>query len=230
MDQVTLRAEPRTESGSRPARRLRREGLIPAVVYGSDLDTLQVQVASRDLFSVLHTESGLNALINLEVDGGETLLTVAREIQRHPVRGDITHLDFINIALDVAIEADVGVEYVGEPLSVQEGEGFVETIESSVLVSALPMEIPAGIQVDIGHLEIGDTLLVSDLPQIEGVEYLDDPERPLITVIIPRIEEEPEPEVDELEELLEEGEEGEEGEAPEGEEGAADEESAEEEG
>ncbi len=124
------------------------------------------------------------------------------------------------------------MEYVGVPESVQEGEGFVETIESSVLVSALPMEVPSGIQVDIGHLEIGDTLLVSDLPQIEGVEYLDEPERPLVTVIIPRIEEEPEPEVDELEELLEEGElpEGEEGEAPEGEEGAADEESAEEEG
>lgn len=232
MDQVTLRAEPRTESGSRPARRLRREGLIPAVVYGSDLDTIPVKVAARDLFSVLHTEAGLNALINLELDGGDTLLTVAREIQRHPVRGDITHLDFINIALDVAIEAEVGVEYVGVPASVQEGEGFVETIESSVLVSALPMEVPSGIQVDIGHLEIGDTLLVSDLPQIEGVEYLDDSERPLVTVIIPRIEEEPEPEVDELEEMLEEGElpEGEEGEAPEGEEGAAEEESAEEEG
>lgn len=232
MDQVTLSAEPRTESGSRPARRLRREGLIPAVVYGPDLDTIPVKVAARDLFSVLHTASGLNALINLEVDGGETLLTVAREIQRHPVRGDITHLDFINIALDVAIEADVGVEYVGVPAPVQEGEGFVETIESSVLVSALPMEIPAGIRVDIGHLDIGDTLKVSDLPVIEGVHYLDDPERPLVTVIIPRIEEEPEPEEELLEELLAEGElpEGEEGEVPEGEEGAAEEESAEEEG
>lgn len=213
MDQVSLRAEPRTETGTRPARRLRRDGRIPAVVYGRGLDTVPVTVAVRDLFSVLHTEAGLNALINVEVEGGDTVLTVAREIQRHPVRGDITHLDFIKVALDEAIEADVGVDYVGVPAGVRDEGGFVEMIANTVVVSALPTEIPSGIQVDIEDMTIGDTLKVSDLPFIEGVEYLDDPDRPLVTVLLPRVEEEPE--VEELEE-------GEvpEGEVPEGEEAA----------
>lgn len=223
MEQVSLRAEPRTDAGSRPARRLRRDGLIPAVVYGRGIDTLPVTVSSRDLYSVLHTEAGLNALINVEVDGGDTILTVAREIQRHPVRGDITHLDFIQVALDRAIEAEVGVDYVGVPLGVREDGGFVETIAGSVLVSALPTEIPSGIEVDIEALGIGDTLKVSDLPAIAGVEYLDDPDRPLVTVLLPRVEEEPEAEA--LEGELLEGEipEGEEGEAEEAEAGSGEE-------
>jgi large subunit ribosomal protein L25 len=215
MDQVTLRAEPRTDSGTRPARRMRRAGRIPAVVYGRGLATLPVSVAVRDLFSVLHTEAGLNALINLEVDGGDTVLAVAREIQRHPVRGDITHLDFIKVALDVAIQADVGVEYVGTPDGVESDGGFVETIAATVSISALPTEIPSSIEVAIDALGIGDTLKVSDLPEIEGVEYLDDPDQPLVTVLLPKIEEEPE--VEEIEGELAEGEEPEEGEAAEGE-------------
>jgi large subunit ribosomal protein L25 len=213
MDQVSLRAEPRTDTGTRPARRLRRDGRIPAVVYGRGQATLSVTIEARDLFSVLRTEAGLNALINVEVDG-DTILTVAREIQRHPARGDITHLDFIKVALDVAIEADVSVEYVGLPVGVRDEGGFVETIAATVAVSALPTEIPSGISMDIADLAIGDTLKVSDLPAIDGVEYLDELDRPLVTVLAPRIEEEPE--VEEIEGELAEGEEaeGEEGAEP----------------
>src|SRR3990170_8139369 len=98
MDQVILRAEPRTDFGTRPSRRSRRAGSVPAIVYGRGLDTLSVSVGRRELHAALHTEAGANALINLEVAGSKTLLTVAREIQRHPVRGEIIHLDFINIS------------------------------------------------------------------------------------------------------------------------------------
>ena len=206
MDEVTLRATARTEKGSRPTRRLRRAGLVPAVVYGRDVSAVPVSVPARDLFAALHTEAGLNALITVEVEDGETVLTVAREIQRHPVRGQITHLDFIKVSLDEAIEADVTVEYLGTPLGVREEDGFVEMIAATVLVRALPTAIPSGIQIDIADLGIGDTLKVSDLPEIEDVEYLDDVDRPLVTVLLPRIEEEPE--VEEIEGELEEGEEG----------------------
>ena len=204
MDQVSLRATPRTDIGSRPARRLRRDGFIPAVLYGRDLAAVPITVASRDLFSALHTEAGFNALINVEVEGGETALTVAREIQRHPARGHVTHLDFITVTLDQVIQAEVGVEYLGIPLGVREEGGFVETIAGSVLVEALPTEVPTGIEMDIAELGIGDTLKVSDLPEIEGVVYLDDTDRPLVTVLLPRVIEEEEEE--ELEELDEEGE------------------------
>ena len=207
MDQVKLSAEARTESGSRPARRMRREGRVPANIYGRGMDATPVSVDGKDLYSVLHTDSGLNALINVEIEGKDPLLTVAREIQRHPVRGDISHLDFIRVALDEAIVAEVGLEPTGIPVGVHEEGGFVEAIATTVSVSALPLSIPTSIEYDISALHIGDTLKISDLPELDGVEYLDDPEHPILTVAAPRLEEEEEV-VDELEEgEVEEGEE-----------------------
>jgi large subunit ribosomal protein L25 len=192
MDQVTLRAEARTDSGSRPAKRLRRRGLVPAVVYGRGLDPLSVTVSARELYSALHTEAGANALINLEVGGEDSVLTVAREIQRHPARGEISHLDFIKVSLDEAIEAEVGVEFVGEPIGVRDEGGIVEAIEVSVTIEALPTQIPSSIRLDISGMGIGDTLTIADLPEIDGVTYVADPERPLVSVLVPRAEEVPE--------------------------------------
>lgn len=210
MEQETLRAQTRSVAGSRPARRIRREGRVPAVVYGRDLDTVAVSVDGRDLYGVLHTEAGLNALINLEVEGRDTVLSVAREIQRDPVRGDITHLDFIKVSLDVEIEAEVSIEYVGVPVGVREQGGFVETIAATVMLEALPTAIPTVIEVDIGALDIGDTLKVADLPEIEGVTYLVDADQPLVTVLLPAAEVAEEVEEEELVGELEEGEEVEE--------------------
>jgi large subunit ribosomal protein L25 len=194
MDQVTLRAEARTASGSRPAKRLRRRGLVPAVVYGRGIEPISVTVSARELYGALRTEAGANALINVDVDGGESVLTVAREIQRHPVRGDITHLDLIKVSLDEAIQAEVGVEYIGEPIGVREEGGIVEAIEVSVLIEALPTEIPSSIQLDISDMSVGDTMTLGDLPELEGVTYVDDPDRPLVSVLIPRVVEEAEAE------------------------------------
>ncbi len=209
MDQITLRAAERTESGSRPARRLRRAGRVPATVYGRGMDARSVTLDVKELFSALHTEAGLNALIDLQVEGGKGLLTVAREIQRDPVRGDITHLDLIRVALDEAIEADVALEPMGTPVGVHQEGGFVEAIAGTVAISALPMAIPTSISYNIDHLHIGDSIKVSDLPVIEGVEYLDDPDRAVLTVLAPRAEEEVIEEVEGEELELLEGEEGE---------------------
>ncbi len=169
---------------------MRRKGLVPAVVYGRGLNPVPVQVVSRDLYAALRTEAGLNALINVEVDGGDTVLTVAREIQRHPVRGDITHLDFIKVSLHEAIQAEVGLDFIGTPIGVTEDGAVVETIESSVLIEALPTDIPTSIELDIGDMATGDTKTIGDLPTIEGVVYVDDAERPVVTLIVPRIIEE----------------------------------------
>jgi large subunit ribosomal protein L25 len=150
----------------------------------------------------LHTEAGRNALINVDIEGDEKVLAVAREVQRHPVRGEVIHLDLIQISLDEAIAAEVVLEYLGTPIGVHEDGGFVEAIATTVNISALPTSIPGSIVVDIADMRTGDTLKVSDLPAIEGVEYTDDLERALVTVLLPRAEEEPE-------EALEIGEEGE---------------------
>jgi large subunit ribosomal protein L25 len=187
MQQETLHATKRVTSGSRASKRLRRDGRVPGVVYGSDIGSQPVHVSARDLYAVLHTEAGLNAIIEIDVEG-DNVLTVARELQRHPVRGDIQHLDFIEVRMDQAIQAEVGVEYTGTPIGVRDEGGIVETIEASVTISALPTAIPSQIEVDIAHLSLGDTLKVSDLPEIDGVTYSADADDPLLTVVAPAAE------------------------------------------
>jgi large subunit ribosomal protein L25 len=202
MEQLQLRAEKGRSTGSRPARRLRREGMVPAVVYGRDLETLSVAVNGRDLSAVLATEAGLNALINLDCEGDE-VLTVAREIQRHPVRGEIVHLDFVKISLTERIRADVTIDFVGEPYGVTQEGGIFETIRNTVLIEALPTEIPSSLTVDVSELDIGDTLQISDLTGVEGVEIVDDGDLAIATILAPRIIEEEVPEELEGEELFE---------------------------
>lgn len=206
MDQVTLHADVRTEKGSRATRRLRRSGRVPAVVYGRDLAPVSVIIDKKDLFAALHTEAGFNALISVDLEGEkDEIYAVAREIQRDPVRDDITHLDLIRVSLDEEIESEVPVDYTGTPAAVRDEGALIETIENTVLVSSLPTAVPSSIELDISHLEIGDTLTLGDLPIIEGVTYLDEADRPLVTLLAPRMPEEEEVEVDA--ELLE-GEEG----------------------
>lgn len=218
--EITLRAETGRVQGSRSSRRLRRAGQVPAVVYGKDIEPQAIAVDRRDLYGVLHTEAGLNALINLDIEGGDTRLTMARSIERHPVRGEIIHVDFVTISLTEKTRVDVALELRGDPVGVREG-GIIETINASILVEALPTDIPTSIVVDVADLNIGDTLRIGDLPAIEGVEFIDDVDEPLVTVVLPAAE------VEEVEEELEEGEEPVEGEeAEEGEPAAAEEESS----
>jgi large subunit ribosomal protein L25 len=186
-------------------------------VYGTSIDTRAVSVASRDLYGVLRTEAGLNAIIELDVDGSD-LLVIAREIQRDPVRGDISHLDFIEVRLDTEIDAEVGIDYEGTPEGVKNEGGVVEVLEASIMIFALPNAIPSVIEVNIENLELHDTLKVADLPVIEGVTYMLEPDHTLLTIGLPAAEVEP------TVELLE-GEEGEEleGDAGEGADGSEDE-------
>jgi large subunit ribosomal protein L25 len=205
MEQVTLRAEPGRETGSRESRRLRRSGFVPAVVYGRGLTPISVSVSRTDLYGALHTGAGLNAVINLEI-GGDVYTTVAREVRRDPTRGEVVHLDFLQISLEEEIQAEVAVEFTGEPVGVREG-GIVETIRNSVVVDALPTAVPPSIPLDISGLTIGQGLTIADLPAIDGVTFVDDPDTTLVIVSAPSIEPiEEEPEEEEGAEL--EGEEG----------------------
>jgi large subunit ribosomal protein L25 len=217
MSQEVLRAAKRVTQGTRASKRLRREGRVPAVVYGKKLDaTHAVHIDGRELYTVLHTDQGLNAIIEVDIDG-ESVLTVAREVQRDPVRGDITHLDLIQVSLDTAIEAEVLIEYVGTPVAVIDDGAIAETLENTVTIMALPNAIPSSIEVDVSHLQLHDTLTIADLPEVDGVEYLADPEHPLMTVVLPAAEivAEPEP-IDMLEGEEDEGGDAEAGDEPDG--------------
>jgi large subunit ribosomal protein L25 len=229
MSQVSLRARAGRKTGSRESRRIRRTGEVPAVVYGLKLEPIPVQVDSHDLHVALHTDAGANAIINLEIDGGDTLTTMARVIDRHPFRNEYRHVDFVTIDLAQKITAEVVLHFEGTPVGVTAG-GVFSPRRTSVRIEALPTEIPAFIELDVSEVEIGGSLRVEDLPTLADVEYLEDPEAVLMSVTTPAAEiEEPEPELEELEEgmELEEGEEVEEGAAEEGESGEEEEEGAE---
>ena len=202
MPEINLTAESRTETGSGPSRRLRAGGKIPATVYGHGIDPLSIAVDGRELRSALTTESGTNALINLSV-GADSHLTLARVLQRDPVRNNVTHIDFQVVSRDELITADVGITLVGEARAVSEGGGVVDQQTFTLNIAAIPANIPNTIEVDISGLEIGAAIRVGDLTLPEGVSTSVDPEEPIVTGAIPAVEVE---EPAEGEELLAEGE------------------------
>jgi large subunit ribosomal protein L25 len=214
-DRATLTLSERQDFGSRPARRLRRSGLVPGVVYGGGREARPFQVPERELRAVL-AHGG--ALIDVVFDGGTPTPVVVKEQQRHPVRGSVVHIDLLEVKLDEEIEADVPVELLGaeEAPGVNEG-GVLEHVTRELTIRALPTAIPESIPADVSGMEISDTLQLSALVAPEGVEFVaDEPDEVTIaTLSPPRVEEEPEPEVEEEAELV--GEEGEAAEAPEGE-------------
>lgn len=186
----TLVAEPRTVVGSRPAGRLRRQGKVPAVMYGLDAKTANVTVSSRELNHILAGESGANTLITLKLDGDEHL-ALARQIQRHPTRGDLLHVDFIRVRRDVAVAAEIPVHLAGEPEGVRDG-GILEQLVFSLSIEAKPEDIPPSVEADVSALNIGDQLRIADLRLPPGVAVQQDPDELVVQVIMPRVAEEPE--------------------------------------
>ena len=162
MAEITLVAEAGRASGTRPARRLRHDGRVPAVVYGPGVAPIPVSVSARDLRAALSTEAGLNAVLSLRVDS-QTYLTMARELQRHPVRGSVTHVDFQVVDPNREVTAEVQITLVGEALEVTRGDGVVEQQLFSLTVRARPADIPTHLEVDISELVIGAAVRVSDI-------------------------------------------------------------------
>ncbi|MGH9032020.1 MAG: 50S ribosomal protein L25 [Acidimicrobiia bacterium] len=206
-DDILLPAQPRTVRGSRPAGRLRREGKVPAVIYGLETETLNVTVPARELQHILSGEAGANTLITLKWDGDD-ILTLARQIQRHPTRGELIHVDFVRIRRDVAVEAEIPVHLEGEPAGVRDG-GVLEQLVFSLAIQAKPADIPNAIEVDVSALEIGDQLRIEELAIPAGVALQNEPEELVVQVVMPRVVEEPEPEAEEGEEVEGEAAEGE---------------------
>ena len=218
-DRATLKAQPRTEFGSRETRRLRRDGLVPGIVYGSGTEARPVQAGERDLRNVL-VHGG--ALIDVEIEGSKAVPVVIKEQQRHPVRGNVMHIDLQEVNLLEEIQADVTIELVGSEDSpgVKEG-GVLEHVTHEITITALPTAIPESIPADVSGMVIGDTLQLSALIAPEGVEFFlgedqDADEITIATLSPPRVEEEPEPELEEEAALV--GEDGEPIEPAEGEE------------
>jgi len=220
---TALNVQPREPSGSRGARRLRRSGKVPGVVYGGGQDPVSFEVDARDLRLAL---AHAGAVMDLNIDGG-TSPVVLKEHIRHPVTGETIHIDLLRVRLDQAIHSTVVVELTGadESPGVKEG-GVLEQVTREVNIEALPTDIPDQLTFDVSELVIGDTITLESLSTPAEVTLLDEPETVLVTLNPPRLVIEEEPEVEEETELVGEGEEGEEGEGAPAAEGEGGEEAA----
>jgi len=180
MAEIILQAIPRPPQGTRPARRLRNEGKIPGVVYGLGADPIPLTVEWRELRAALITEQGLNAVINLEVEG-EQMPTLLKDMQRHPVRRNVLHVDFIRVDLDKTVEVEVAIHLEGEAKRVADDNGVVDQVLTSLLIIAKPADIPSGLTIDISGLEIGSALRVGDIALPDGVTTSVDAEEAVVT-------------------------------------------------
>ncbi len=185
-----LHAEIRKGTGKSVTRKLRAQGKIPAVMYGAGESTQPLTLDLHEVDTFLKRTRGESVVINLHVNG-EVKQVLPKEIQRDPVTGRVIHVDFLILHKGEKVTVEVPIVTVGESVGVKKG-GVLEVILRSVEVRATPAQLPAHIEVDVSNLDLGDVVHVRDLPVPEGVEILEDPDEPVVTVLVPRGAEEEE--------------------------------------
>ena len=186
--QVSLAAQARSGDGKGEARSLRRQGRVPAIAYGAELEPTPISVDSLELYHALHTDAGTNAILRLDV-AGDTHLALAREIQRHPVRRDVLHVDFVTVSrnIKVSVEVPIHLEGVEEAPGNQEG-GVISQELYTLGVDVLPLEVPDSVTLDVSAMNVGDTLRVADLSVPSGVEITVDEETTVVTCVAPTLD------------------------------------------
>ena len=206
--EATLKATLRDDKGSPESRRLRSEGLLPAVVYGQGMESTSVYIDAREFRNALKTEAGSNIILNIELGEKDKVTALARQIQRHPYKDEFVHVDLIKVDLTQTVEAEVQIHYLGFPIGVREEGGLVQTINNTLRISALPTNIPTSLDIDITHLNVGENVIASDIELPEGVTLANEEDDSVMVIVtLPRAA------VEEEEDLLGEGLEGEEGKA-----------------
>lgn len=183
---VDIQVELREPGSSNQARRLRRDGKVPAVLYGEDRDPRPIVVNPRDLVEILTSDQGENTILSLTVGEGNSQTALIHDYQVDPVTHKILHADFKRISMDVEVEVDVPVHLQGEPIGVKRDGGVLDQVVRELKVRCLPGSIPDAFDLDVSKLEIGDSLHVSDIEAPEGVVIEEDPEQTLAVVAPPQ--------------------------------------------
>lgn len=194
MATVELKARKREAAGKGGARKARREGLVPAVLYGEGEKPQPLEVSYKDFYPVIRTAAGENVILDLVIEGGkgDACKAIIREIQYHPVRREILHIDFQHISMTKEIAVSVPIEVIGEAVGVKTRGGILEVILREVEVECLPVNIPDVIRVDVTELDIGDSVQVKDL-EVENVVITSDLASTVITIVAPTVVEEVKP-------------------------------------
>ena len=186
MQQTRLDAQIRGTSGKGAARSLRRDGKVPAVLYGRNQEVLSLQIDDHVFQSLLRSH-GANALINLDVIGNGEETVIIKDLQHHPVKRNILHADFQRVSLDEKITTLVDIEIVGSAVGVRDG-GILTMVRRQLNVSCLPLDTPESIQVNVDDINIGQSIQVSDLEiDDDNIEILDDPILQIVSVIEPKV-------------------------------------------
>jgi large subunit ribosomal protein L25 len=212
---ATLPAQKRDGTGKGVARKLRTAGRVPAVLYGRDLEPVHLSLEVREAEHLFHSISVDNTIVELAVEGEkEAYQTLIREIQVHPLRLSLTHVDFLRIQAGVTVDVNVPLHLVGIPEGVKNSGGVLEQVIHDLAVRCIPSKIPQSIDVDVTHLDINESLHIYDIEFEEGVEVTIEQKRTICSVAIPKVIEEPEEEEELLEGELLEGEVPEDGAPP----------------
>ncbi len=188
MERVTLKAEKRDDTGKGVARSLRREGMVPAVLYRGGSST-PIKINRKELTGFIHATAGEQVMVNLEFSGGENRLALMKDYQVDPLKGELLHTDFFEVALGEEIRVTVYVTTTGEPIGVKRDGGILQYGIRDIEIQCLPDKVPGHIEVDVSALETGKAIHVGDLSLGEGVKILNDPGELIATVTAPVVEE-----------------------------------------
>lgn len=191
MEKVILKSAVRTGTGKKVAKDLRKQNMIPAVVYKGGKEALALQLSRDDIRDALHTKAGENVIITLEISGDAKMkdkTVLIKEIQREPIKNNILHVDFNEISLTETLKVNVPLATHGEAIGVKKDGGVLDHVMWEVQVECLPTAIPEKIEVDISNLNIGDAVYIKNITVPEGVKLLNDPELIAMIVKPPKVE------------------------------------------
>jgi large subunit ribosomal protein L25 len=191
--EITVTAEARASRGKNEARRTRRAGLIPAVVYGAYKDPVPIAVSPKQIAQILHSKTGHNTIFNLSIKDGESAAVMVVDGQHDPIKGHLLHVDLKRIDLSKRIRVSVPIIVQGEPKGVKQQGGLLESITREVEIECLPNEIPENFTIDVGELLIGQSKRASDLALSDSVKLISSPDSVLAHVITIKVVEEPAP-------------------------------------
>lgn len=190
---ATLHARPRTETGKGVARKMRSRGEIPAIAYGHGAETRALTVDGLELQRLLATINPETTIVDLEVEGGQTVPALIRDIQRHPSRSVILHVDFFQIRAGETLQIEVPIRLVGTPVGVSEAGGILQEVLREISVEVLPRNIPTAVEIDVSGLELGGSVHVSEIT-VPDATILNDPDLVICSVTTPTVEALPEDE------------------------------------
>ena len=200
MQEVVVEVQERNNPGKNESRRMRKQGLVPAVVYGGNKEPRSIAVDPKLLLKIFHSESGANTIFQLNLQGTDQRRHVMiKEYQVDPVKGALLHVDLVRIQMDEAIEVMVPIRIVGDAVGVKVDGGILDHVNREIRIESLPANIPEHIDIDVRPLKIGDTRRVSDIPQSDRFKIMSDPEQILVVISAPTKDEADTPVVDEAE-------------------------------